>query len=315
MALLFACGFDGMTTPDLLRFGLPREMGIVSGGMFGGQALGAGQTSDPMRFSVTHPPMFGFFVPTGVGAVCAAPGTFYSFNQQGLFVIGDNVLKVVGVASPIFVGPGPWWVEADLRSGGLVILVNGLPRFSGANPKAGGEISFGAAYGEGAPVGSRRFDDLIMWDDTGDSFNTFPIGPQRIQTLQQTGPGSATEWAADSGANWAAVNKDNWSAGGNGVVSETPDETDSYEVDHLAWDSAQINAVVPRVLALDTGLGGGAVQHRVETPGGVILTPAVQLPQVSPSIESAVVPLAPGGAAWTKALIDDMQVGFVSAEI
>jgi hypothetical protein len=287
MGLAFFCGFDSFSTgtADMRKFFYRGEI-QAGGGAFGGKRLyasGANIQSQAWRIGAANA------IPANYAAgwLCAGHLGFGTAERNAAYVYADGRCGIrinssnatVEVQFSAFTLPA--WVEVGCLDGKTEIWVNGLLRLS--HPVEIAQNLHPTALGYGTD--GLYADDLVFWnsDATGDGFDTFPLGPQRIATLQNTGSGSSTEWAAASGENWAATTAATWS-GGAGVTADEAGLTDMYRVGPLPWNSSRIRAVQQWVSGM-SDTGGGAIQ----LVGNVGETPfessPLPLPLVSPEIQ------------------------------
>lgn len=167
------------------------------------------------------------------------------------------------------------------------------------------------AFSWGNPVvSSGQLDDVIIWDNTGSAFNSFPIGPRRIGCQQPSGAGASTQFTPSSGSNWSCVGQSNYQGTLN--VSDTGSgNTDLYAQGALAWTPATVNAVVVNTHLVDPA-GGGTRSCTTKLRSGS--TPAVAngATRTCPANLTAYQDFFytdSSSAAWTPTTVNSSQAG------
>lgn len=153
-------------------------------------------------------------------------------------------------------------------------------------------------------------DDLIFWNDidNGDGFHTLPIGPQRIQTLENRAPGNSAQWTPNAGANWEAVNAGGW-AGGAGVEASTTGLIDRHLIDPPAWNSARFRALQQRISGESLSETLGAARMHGSIGGDSYVTDPHALPYNQAEVIMG--PVIPG--PFEPAEFTTAQFGYESA--
>ena len=90
-----------------------------------------------------------------------------------------------------------------------------------------GAVGVGSGGNNDSTPCANWFDDLIVWDTTGVRFNSFPLGQQRILTVNPSANGDLTQWTPSTGANYAVA--DQAYAGTNTLTVALTGETDLYQ--------------------------------------------------------------------------------------
>ncbi len=205
------------------------------------------------------------------------------------------------------------WVELEYYLNGASstaqILIDGVSQgtYTGTlgSQVAISSVSVGLGY---VFTGSGWIDDVIIWDDQGSSFNTFPLGPRRISTLQPNADGDLVQFTPKTGtAHYAMVNGGYSST--NYVSDTGTGNVDLFKFPALAYTPANINLVVGYFYGQNTGSGSTSLTPKLKT-GGTIISGATQ----TLSVGTYTVTQAPflsdaGGAAWTAAAVNAMQIG------
>lgn len=312
MALLFACGFDGMVTADINKF-FTSQGGrtVLSGGSFGGATMRAGNDSG-RNF---EPKSMGRYLSlsTPAGQVCSIATTTLTVGEWGsggvvLLHDGSVFVNKSSTAVGSYNSSLPAFLEVDLEHPqGVSVAVNGLIVYTGAAP-AGSISVAGSIRGAPLPAGNfySRIDSIVSWDDAevGDGFSTFPLGPLRVQQLQNTGAGDSDEWG-DGGDNWSRTTSSNWS-GGLGVETETNAATDMFQVTDMAWDSVRVKAVIHRTLAADIGTGGNKLQLLSKIGGDLTGSQDIALPSISHGVQERII----ADPSLSVSGVNSMQLGY-----
>lgn len=237
-------------------------------------------------------------------------------------------LTPVGTTTASF-NDGAWhWMEVRYKfhasagicqvyiDGVLVINFSGRTLDASLPLSAPGQFYIGGAMGTGAT--SVTWDDVMVWDDQGSTFNTFPIGAQRVFTQLTNGVGNVTGYTPNTGANWNNVNRKQWvQSGATFYVGATAAASDSYTLAAsgaaaAGFGSAACLALVATYNQIYTGSGTtntvtGTCRSGSTTASGpavVASTSGVFAPMQN------IVALNPNGSIpWTQTTIDAAQIG------
>lgn len=162
-------------------------------------------------------------------------------------------------------------------------------------------------------TGGARFDDVIIWDNSGSSFNSWPLGEMQIDTFIPNGDGTNTDWTRSTGAT-------NYTLVDDGIGGTSNDDTDYLSsstagnktdilMSNFAVLPASIKAVQIRARAKKTD--AGVRTWRANAKVGVSVTNG---PTVGQSTDYSwkrmgVFYVSPDtGVAWTAAKVNQMQV-------
>lgn len=203
-----------------------------------------------------------------------------------------------------------YWIEFEIKSTGLKLYIDGILVFSYTGSITTSPNIVLLVYGLPA-VTTHKVSHLVIWDDTGTTFSSFPIGPQRTQAIRPTAAGAVADWTPASGANWQAVDSAGW-AGGVGVSTLVTAKDDKHNCADLAWNSYRINSVVLSLRAVDLNTGGSAVAPLLQDASGTAVGSYVSLPMTNPTILTQNFDKDSAGGDWTKVKIDAMQIGYRS---
>lgn len=206
------------------------------------------------------------------------------------------------------------WVEVNYRPDGVWLAIDALPiaPYTGAYTAPG----TAARLFSGSPAADRLVDDLVVWDDQGSFFNTYALGPRRIQLLRPTSDGDVVEWEpAPGNDNWEAVDSADWT-GGAGVTSVVGGQKDLYRFEPLAVNPGTINAVVVKTQVQNTGETAAAIQHVVRGTDTLEAgAPAQVVPTVAPGVLRSTFYRDQNNLSWTASAVNSVQAGQVSTNL
>lgn len=165
-----------------------------------------------------------------------------------------------------------------------------------------GIASVNTTYGAGF------FDDIVLWDSTGSSFNSFPLGPKRISTLKPNAAGDSTGFTPSTGNNYAAV-AGNYTA--TTFVSDALTHAeDLYNMSDLPITPASVDAVVPYYYGQNSGGNTAALIPAMKTGGTTVTQTALPLQLLTSTVKTGLPWYADaGGTAWTGTSVNGMQMG------
>lgn len=281
------------------------------------------QNSQPLGTSAAPPDGVSINVTNGG---TSAQTCFMGANS----VTGNMVIYQIG-SSSTQLGQGThaicnnaWhWIEIAVvfstsATGSVQTYVDGLPDINLTNVQTLatgqsllGSMTFGPismTVGTITSTLTASYDDVVIWDNTGTSFNTFPIGPQRITTLVPNADGDLTQFTPKTaGAHYLMVNGGYSST--NYVSDSGTGNVDLYKYPALSYSPTTVNAVVANYFAQNSGSGTAN------------LTPVLKTG--STQISGATVPMATNvntliqypwykdatATAWTAATVGAVQAG------
>ncbi len=253
------------------------------------------------------------------------PGGFDTKTILSVATNGALVAYAYGGTTPLGTGTTNFcdgnyhWVEVQIvfattATGSITVTVDGVREIhvinavtlTGSAPD--GSVGLGCGANNGGASCANWFDDFIVWDNTGTAFNTYPIGQQRISTLNPSAAGNSAQFTASAGANYAVAAQPY--AGAATLTSTVTGQTDLYETTGLgAFNPSTINAVVCNVYASNPGGGGSFTavpkvesKGTTESAGALALTTTAQTVQGVFYTDSA-------GAAWTPTSVNAAQIG------
>jgi hypothetical protein len=211
------------------------------------------------------------------------------------------------------------WIEIQYvlntaATGSIKVLVDGVSDIShtsvatvisGSTPTGG--IGIGDGTSAGASACANWYDDVIIWDNTGAAFNTFPIGQQRITTLVPNAAGDLTQFTPSAGANFA-VAAQAYNAAAT-LTSATVGQTDLYNTTGLGgFSPASINALVMNCYASNPAGGTFTEIPKVKSLGTVASNAAIVLAAAAMTKQSVFYGDS-SSAAWTPTSINAAQIG------
>jgi hypothetical protein len=223
---------------------------------------------------------------------------------------------------------GVWhWIEAQFvltkaATGSMTVYIDGLldiqvtgvqTRFTIFTPF--GHVGFGAGANNGGWNCTSYYDDFIVWDNTGSSFNTFPIGQKRIYSGDPTGAGDSSQFTPSTGSNYAAASQA-WSdatVGTNSLTALAASETDLYLANVLKGATpSEIDAVLVNAYANNPGAGARSLINVLKSKGVVVPGRTNQLLSTLKTYQQVFYQDS-GSSAWTPTTVNSMQIGVESA--
>lgn len=234
-------------------------------------------------------------------------------NGTITFLDGGAAALQVGILAAGTLKPSTqYWIELEIKTTGLKCFIDGLQVFN----YTGGitntrDIALSCIQPSLSNGDTYTVSHLVVWDDTGTTFNSYPMGPQRTQAIRPTAAGAVADWTPSSGANWQAVDSAGWS-GGVGVSTLVTAKDDKHNCADLAWNSYKVNSVVVSIRAVDLNTGGSAVAPLLQDASGTAVGSYVSLPMTNPTILSQNFDKDSSGGDWSKTKIDAMQIGYRS---
>jgi hypothetical protein len=186
----------------------------------------------------------------------------------------------------------------DLNLTNLITVSSGTPQ---------GEVGFGSTSNNGAFSVTDYYDDVVMWDNTGTTFNTFPIGPQRIYTATPNAAGALSQFTPSAGANYAVAAQAY--SGAAYLTATAAGQSDLYATTGLGGATpSQINAVAVNTYANNPAAGFRKLQNLLQSKGVTVSGPSYQLTASSVGYQT-IFHTDSSGAAWTTTTVAGMQVG------
>ena len=334
MTFRFCDGFDSYSASAQLSNKWPTSTSASwasTAGRFGGGALT--NSSAPYQFQVTRgvaipsgaKARIGFYLKYSSGTTAnALSGAYYNIGFNGTAALGLTATGQIAVlpyggstaclTSTAFVNDGNFhWVELEFFLNGLSstaqLYIDGISQGSytgNFNPAVAiTSVSVGLGY---VFSGNGWIDDVIIWDDQGSSFNTFPLGPRRISTLVPNADGDLAQFTPKSGtAHYAMVN------GGFGSTNYVSDSgtgnVDLYKFPALPYAPTSINAVVGNYFGQNTGSGTTNLIPKLKTSGTTVSGTTQTLSVGVNSLYQAPFVTDAGGSTWSATSVNAMQLG------
>lgn len=252
-------------------------------------------------------------------------------NPRFYFTSYGSETPLSGYGSAI-VNDEKWhWIEIKMKvsttSGAAAVYIDGIPDVTFSGPTAS-VIGTGAIFNYvtlvgagGGNIGHRigfprpdgyegRYDDVVLWNNLGSDFNTFPIGAQRILTLPPTRDVSA-QFARSSGTQgYSLLDDTNFIADADYIESSVVGDKDYYGIQStdLPYIPETINAVVLKSIERRTDYGPRTVKLNMELSGSVISSAEYRLLQ-SYKVDLFYSVTTPTGVAWTATNLANVTFG------
>lgn len=241
-------------------------------------------------------------------------------GQLGVYVSGT---LVYGTDEPLW--PVDLWTHVGVQfsvhptEGRVKVWINGELWYSGVGLNTGTTPlnlvgHSGYATGSGPDI---HIDDFVITDDAGPAPYNDYLGDARIETLRPMSDGSASQWMGSDGnkvANWQLV--DDLNSGTDHVreLATATGSRDMYGMSNPTLGDGEVPlAVDVRALAAKLESGASAELLGVlKTSEGEVLTSIVEpiyLGATYSEFASPVLTSRPGGGAWTREAIDELEAG------
>lgn len=167
-------------------------------------------------------------------------------------------------------------------------------------------------YGPGIQSDGCRYDDIVVWDDTGSANKDF-LGDIRIDELLPTANGAEQAWTPNTGAAWDAVN-DALTASDDDttfISSGTVGAKSKFTMSDLPSSSDKIFAVQPRARVKKSDAGTRTIKTyihsgSVDSEDAVAFDPTTAYNTAIGNIRETDPNTA---AAWTDAGVNALEVG------
>lgn len=238
-------------------------------------------------------------------------------TAAGRLFIGRNSLTAIATSTNAFAINT--WYRLEIKITGLddadqtiEVRVNGVTEisFTGDLYTAGGK--------EIASVGlwpnRTRFDDVLIYDSTGSSFNDF-LGDILMETVRPNGAGTYTNSTPSTGAAYAAVD-DPYLQESDYTAIDTVNLKDTYAYGPLTATPTSIQGVVVTAQVKSSGTVERRVRAVVRLGTGEEADSAAEQAVPLDASPTGFKPkqflfdAKPAGGAWTKADIDSAEFGW-----
>jgi hypothetical protein len=269
----------------------------------------------------------GFSFKVTPGSIFGSPSTLYpwiTLNESHILNIttaSQVIVTSLGssaaqITSSATIGDGNYhWIEVEYHlngaSGSAQLHIDGVPQgtFSG-NLGAAVAINSLTILGPNLNTNSTFgwYDDVVIWDDQGSTFNTFPIGPRRISTLVPNADGDLVQFTPKSGSVHFVMVSGGYSST-NYVSDAGSGNTELFRYPALPYSPTSINAVVGNYYGQNTGSGTTSLVPKLKTGGTTISGTTLTLPVGTYANFQAVFVTDAAGAAWTASAANSMQLG------
>jgi hypothetical protein len=199
-----------------------------------------------------------------------SPTRFWNFgitatNSLGVSVLSSSSTTAPSVSGSVVLNDGFWHhIEAHLvasqTSGTLQLWIDGASQgiISGAPTANVADTAAVLLHAnlsgpQGVTNQQVRFDDLVIWDDSGTDFTGY-MGPHRTRTLRPNGAGDSTQFTPSTGSNWQNVDEQVYS-GTDFNDSATPGHIDLYAYGDLSPLPSSVKGVAVRSMVHNPDLG------------------------------------------------------------
>ncbi|MBG1252209.1 hypothetical protein [Burkholderia pseudomallei] len=261
---------------------------------------------------------------SGLGLPNSNGGSF-SLVTAGVTVSGAVQLLKLGSTTTLATGTvnicdNNWhWVEigvllSSTSSGWAKVYVDGVQQinYSGATMSGAytlnGNITLSFLQNTNGSNQTWYYDDFIAWDNTGTSMNTFPLGPQRISTLVPNADGDTLQFTpSTAGTHYTCVDGDYTAT--SYVSDGATGNTDLYKFPSLAYNPANISAVVAQYWGQNPGTGSANLIAKLKTNGTLVSGNTFGLSNGANHLYTNPFYTDASGAAWTATSVNAMQVG------
>jgi len=242
-------------------------------------------------------------------------GGFYqrSASKTIDIYIGAKTTKIGVTVTPFPVTPNWLVVEGYIKiadsDGRVVIKCNGITEcdFTGDTLPATTTETEIAILKHGNivdNVGSAYtyFDDIIINDTTGASFNSWPMGIKCHKVAAPSGNGTYTDWTASAGADYECI--DDTPPTMDDYLSGTTGDKESFEFGNAPSALTGIGAVVTRFY----GQGNGDIKRLCRLNSVDYLSTAFPLPGTF-GLVNDVMTERPGGGGWDETTFNACEFG------
>jgi hypothetical protein len=239
--------------------------------------------------------------------------TVNTSNQLVLTAYGTST--VLATSTALIADGNFHWIEASIKLNGansvVTVYIDNILQFSGTYnmvQAATAISSFQIGNGYSFATATCIIDDVIVWDDQGTTFNSFPLGPRRIASLVPNGAGANTGFTPSSGTNWSCAAQAY--AGTATLTATSTGITDTYTVTGMAYTpNAVVNAVVVNAYAGNpAGDSTKTITGKALSSGTLNSGAAHTLPLTAVTFQDCFATDSTG-AAWTKSSVAAAQFG------
>ena len=339
MTFRFCDGFDSYSSASQLVSKWSSGSNLAynaTGGRFGGGALTNALTSlgsTLLSRGVSIPSgakvRIGFSIKYAAGQTGNPTTSAYIFglntncilhlNGAGLLSVSALGSSTIQFTSSTAVSDNNWhWVELECYLNGASstaqlyidgVLQNSVTTTIGS-AQAISSVNVGLGAGN-ATVGTAFIDDVIVWDDQGSTFNTFPLGPRRISTLVPNADGDLVQFSPKTGTSHFAMVNGGYAS--TNYVSDTgTGNTELFRFPSLSYSPTSLNAVVGNYFGQNTGSGSTNLIPKLKTSGTTASGSTLTLTVGANSLLQSPFVTDAGGAAWTASAVNAMQLGMGS---
>lgn len=208
-----------------------------------------------------------------------------------------------------------WVTIADSTSGRMKVWIDGAvaldytgdTRTQISGNVAANTIGIGGSGGTGNSV----WDDIIIWDDQGSTFNSAPsLGDLKIETLRPAADASTQFSRYSGGTNTANVQDSAYDGDGSYVQSNTVGHKDLYDFGNLLSTPSSILGVVVNTTAKRTDTGSRTLASVIKSSSTESTATGVALTSTYSTIQSVHTTDPNTSSAWTETAVNALQGGF-----
>lgn len=155
-------------------------------------------------------------------------------------------------------------------------------------------------------------DDVVIWDNQGSVFDTFPIGPQQISTFLPTADSTPLQFTPNSGTTHYTQLDDGWTTT-NYVQDGTSGKQDMFTSGSLSYSPANIRAVVTNIWAQNPGTATIALQAKISD--GTNTSSGTSRTLGSGGVNglySDFFYVKPAGGSWAPTDVNSLRFGFAN---
>jgi hypothetical protein len=173
-------------------------------------------------------------------------GQGFGVNSSGQACFCGSSVTAISAASSVNVCDNNWH-HIEVKgipsiSGSCVLYVDGTQVSTATGAANGTSVLTVRSIGASSTV---TIDDIVVWDDSGSTYNSSPVGQRTIETLRPSAAGDETDFSHTGGAsNYQSVNETNSDEDTSYVSDSTAGHFDLYQFGDLGSTPTTITAVV-----------------------------------------------------------------------
>jgi hypothetical protein len=269
-------------------------------------------------------------LPNNLGASALLAGLLYLNPANGggnlvMGLLGSNNLGLQAAGRANLLDGRQHWVEVQLKissnaaNGSCTIYVDGIQDlvYTGATAVAGvTSLNGNVNVWNGAPNNANAhmwFDDFILWDATGtpaSDVTTFPIGPQRIVTLDPNADGDSIDFTPSAvGTHFGLVSGSYNAASYVSDAAANTGKLELFKFPALPFVPNAITALVLNLFGQNPGSTSLSILPKVKLAGTVGTGASVLLANGVNKLSQTPFPRDPSGNVWVAANVNTAQAG------